>query len=130
MLFAKRVFLCAGIVGILMLAPQYFMEAKVGQDFPPAITHPEFFYGFVGVALAFQFIFLTIAQDPVRYRPMMLCGMIEKISFGLAVPILYALGRTNLTILICSMLDLGWMCLFIAAYFATSPVALEKQKSL
>jgi len=42
----------AGIYGIAVIAPQYFMEAQVGRDYPPAITHPEYFYGFVGVGLA------------------------------------------------------------------------------
>ncbi len=127
MIFAQRVFLLAGIYGLLILVPQYFMEAKVGQDFPPAITHPEFFYGFVGVAIAFQLVFLLLAQDPVRYRPIMLASMVEKLSFGASTIALYSLGRTNLTILICSLIDLAWMVLFILAYRATSPAALSSK---
>lgn len=38
--FARRVFTVAGVYGILVLVPQYFMEAKVGRDYPPPITHP------------------------------------------------------------------------------------------
>src|SRR5262245_63460257 len=49
MKFARIVFLVAGIYGLLVVAPQYFLEAKIGRDTPPPITHPEFFYGFVGV---------------------------------------------------------------------------------
>jgi hypothetical protein len=41
MTFAKRVFLIAGVYGVLVLAPQYFLEARIGRDFPPPITHPE-----------------------------------------------------------------------------------------
>ena len=37
------------------------MEARVGRDYPPAITHPEYFYGFLGVAAAWQVAFLVIA---------------------------------------------------------------------
>ena len=55
-----------------MLVPQYFLEQKVGIDYPPAITHPEYFYGFLGVAIAWQVAFLIIGQDPLRFRPMML----------------------------------------------------------
>jgi hypothetical protein len=62
MIFARRLFLLAGIYGILVLAPQYFLEAKLGQDYPPPITHPEQFYGFIGVALAWQAAFLLISR--------------------------------------------------------------------
>jgi len=51
--FARRVFLFAGVIGLLTLVPQYLMEARVGRDFPPPITHPEYFYGFVGVGMVF-----------------------------------------------------------------------------
>jgi hypothetical protein len=52
MRFAKAVFLIAGIYGVMILTPIYFMEGKIGRDTPPAITHPEYFYGFLGTALA------------------------------------------------------------------------------
>jgi len=57
--FARRVFAAAGIYGVLVLAPQYFMEGRIGRDFPPPITHPEHFYRFIGVALAWQVLFLV-----------------------------------------------------------------------
>src|SRR5919106_364637 len=74
--FATRVFTAAAVYGILVLAPQYFLEDRVGRDFPPSITHPEHFYGFIGVALAWQVLFLIIASDPVRYRPAMLAAIL------------------------------------------------------
>ena len=82
--FARRVFFAAGLYGILILPPQYFLAAKVGRDFPPAITHPEFYYGFIGVALAWQLFFFIIAKDPVRYRLGMLPAIVEKVSFAAA----------------------------------------------
>ena len=48
---------------------------RTGLDNPPPVTHPEFYYGFVGVALAFQLVFLTIASDPLKYRPLILAGI-------------------------------------------------------
>ena len=48
MRFAKIVFLIAGIYGLLILSPIYFMENKIGRDTALTITHPENFYGFVG----------------------------------------------------------------------------------
>ena len=75
MTFAKRVFFLAGIYGLVVLLPQYFMEERTGRDFPPPVTHPEYFYGFIGVAVAWQIVFLIISRDPVRYRPIMLAAI-------------------------------------------------------
>lgn len=54
MLFARYLFCFAAIYGFLVLVPQYFLEEHIGRDYPPPITHPEHFYGFLGVALAWQ----------------------------------------------------------------------------
>ena len=54
MTFARRTFLVAAVYGVIVLLPQSFMEAAIGRDYPPPITHPEHFYGFVGVALAWS----------------------------------------------------------------------------
>ena len=43
MLFAKCVFVVAGVYGLAVLLPQYFLEARTGRDCPPAITHPEYY---------------------------------------------------------------------------------------
>jgi hypothetical protein len=52
MKFARLTFLLAGIWGIVVLGPLYFLENFIGARHPPAITHPEYFYGFVGLGLA------------------------------------------------------------------------------
>ena len=83
MIFARRVFLIAGIYGLLVLLPLYFLEARIGRDQPPAITHPEYFYGFLGVAVSWQVAFLVISRDPVRFRPLMVPAVLEKATFGL-----------------------------------------------
>ena len=114
---AKRIFKFAGIYGIVALLPQYFLETKTGVDYPPAITHPEFFYGFIGVALAWQFGFLIIGRDPVRYRMMILPGIMEKVGFGLAALVLFFLGRTSPLTAIAGGLDLLWAASFAWAYF-------------
>ena len=48
MRFAKRVYRVAGVYGFIAIVPLYFMEGRIGHDTPPAITHPEYYYGFVG----------------------------------------------------------------------------------
>ena len=121
MKFAKWVFLVAGVVGILELLPLYFSETQIGVDFPPAITHPEFFYGFAGVALAWQVLFLILARDPVRYRLMMLPGILEKLGYGFAVTALFVVHRVAPLTLMFGCLDLLWVVLFAAAFRATRP---------
>jgi hypothetical protein len=64
MRFAKIVFRIAGIYGFIVLLPQYFTEDKTGRDFPPPITHPEFYYGFIGLALTWQLLFILLSTDP------------------------------------------------------------------
>ena len=38
MTFARRVFLIAGIYGVVVILPQYFLEGRLSHDYPPAIT--------------------------------------------------------------------------------------------
>jgi len=121
MKFARGVFLVAGVYGILVLTPLYFLEGMIGRRTPPAITHPEYFYGFIGVALAWQLAFLLIATDPARYRLLMLPAIIEKVSYGLALVALLAQGRIPLSAFAVGSLDWVFAFLFVAA-FAKSPV--------
>lgn len=114
--FARRVFLGAGIYGLLVLAPQYFLEHRLNQDYPPPITHPEHFYGFIGVALAWQVAFLIIARDLVRFRPLMVPAILEKLAFGGAALVLFALGRTGGSVLAFGLLDLLLASLFTVAF--------------
>jgi hypothetical protein len=120
MKFAKYTFYVAGILGLIILLPQYFLESKTGQDYPPAITHPEYFYGFIGVAVAFQFVFLIIARHPGKYRLLMIPSMIEKFSFSIAVIILYLQNRIPLAMFAAGLLDLTFGILFVISFFTTS----------
>jgi hypothetical protein len=119
MRFAKIVFRIAGIWGFLILTPLYFLFDRIGSQDPPPITHPGFFYGFVGVALAWQIAFLLIATDPVRYRPMMIPSVLEKVSFGAAIIVLVLQGRTHSSDLGLVGIDLLLGLLFVIAYFKT-----------
>jgi hypothetical protein len=121
MKFAKWVFTIAGVYGILGLTPQYFMESRIGRDFPPPVTHPEHFYGFVGVALAWQILFLMIARDPIRLRPAMLPGILEKLAFGIAALLLFTQGRVAALLVVFGAIDLLFAALFIAAWWKTEP---------
>jgi hypothetical protein len=78
MKFAKIVFWTAGIWGILVLTPLFFILDSISRNDPPPVTHPGFYYGFATVGLAFQFVFVVIARDPVRFRPMMIPSIFER----------------------------------------------------
>ena len=126
MKFAKRLFLIAGLYGLVVILPQYFLEAKTGRDFPPPITHPEYYYGFIGVALAWQVLFLILARDPVRYRAMMIPAVLEKATFGVAAIILFLLGRVSPVMLGFGIVDLIFGALFVVAYVKTDKHELPK----
>jgi hypothetical protein len=118
MRFARWVFFLAGASGVLMIAP-LSLERRFFQDYPPAINRPEFYYGFAGVTLAWQVMFLVIARDPVRYRLAMLPAMLEKAGFALAIPVLYAQQRVEAMWLGFAAMDGIWLVLFAAAFLLT-----------
>lgn len=116
MKFARYTFLLAGIYGLLVLLPQYFLEAKVGADAPPAITHPEFFYGFIGIAVVFQLVFLVIAFDPSAFRVLIPIAILEKLSFAIPCIVLYLTGRMAVGgFFIGGMIDLALAIVFAIA---------------
>jgi hypothetical protein len=117
--FAKYTFLIAGVYGLLILPMHYFMESTISADHPPAITHPEFFYGFIGIASVFQIIFLIIAKDPVKYRLMMIPSILEKLSFGIPALLLYRAGRLEGGFFYGGILDLVLGALFLVSYLKT-----------
>jgi len=119
MRFAKRVYRVAGVYGFIAIVPLYFMEGRIGHDTPPAITHPEYYYGFVGVGLAWQLLFFILATDPARYRPMMIPSILEKVSFGVALLVLFLQGRLPMSVLGLGSVDWIFAVLFVVAYVAT-----------
>ncbi len=116
---ARRIYTVAAIVGIAMLAPLYLMEARIAELSPPAVTHPEHYSGFVGLALVWQCAFLLIARDPIRFRPLMPITFLEKLSFGGAVVWLYLAGRVDTLVLGAGLADLTWLVLFVIAWRRT-----------
>ena len=122
MKFARIVFWVAGIWGLWVLTPLYFMFGLIGRNDPPPITHPGFFYGFVGVALSWQVAFIIIATDPVRYRPLMIPSLLEKVTYVAAVVTLVLEGRMHRSDLVFAGADLLLGVLFVAAFFKTPPL--------
>lgn len=119
MTFARWVFLIAGVYGLVIICPMYFMENQVNQQFPPALTHPEYYYGFIGVTLAWQIAFLIISTDPSRFRLLMIPCVIEKWGFVIALFVLYAQGRVTSSQVGFSVVDFTLGGLFLATFFLT-----------
>jgi len=119
MKFAKIVFWVAAIWGVVVITPLYFMFNLIGRQDPPPITHPGFYYGFVGVGLAWQIAFVFIARDPVRLRPMMIPAILEKLTYGIAVVVLYSQARMKGGDLVFASADLFLALLFAIAFVKT-----------
>jgi hypothetical protein len=126
MKFAKRVFLIAGIYGILVVAPLFLAETMLDATQPPAITHPEYYYGFAWVTLAWQVLFLVLSRDPLRYRPMMLVAVLEKAS-GIVFILLVVLHRSPFSMLI-GIVDVVLGILFLIAHAKTAPSRVQQER--
>jgi hypothetical protein len=129
MSFARWTFRISAIYGLIVTVPLFFLENKVSRDYPPPINHPEYFYGFAGLVVAWQIAFWLISTDPLRYRPLMLVGVLEKLGWVIATPILVALERTHPSILPFAALDGVMMVLFFVAWVKTRERASEDTDS-
>ncbi len=87
----------AAIFGVLALTPGYAADPAPAA----ALTH----FGFTGVALAFQIVFWIIAGDPVRYRPLMLASVAEKLAFVVPAVLLVAQGTVPAIVLLPGSVD-------------------------
>jgi hypothetical protein len=119
MKFARNVFIIAGVWGLAVLTPLYFTFDLIGRSYPPAITHADLYYGFVGVALVWQIAFLIIATDPARYRPIMIAAILEKLVYVATLGTLYLRGELQIGQAAVAVPDLLLAVLFIVAFIRT-----------
>lgn len=112
-LFASRVFRWSAIYGVIVLAPLYLLPL-------PAIE-PENRLGFIGTALAFQWVFWLIGGDPVRHRALMLPSIAEKLVFSVPVMAFVAKGLTPRPIAGFAAIDIGLAVTFLAAWRRVTP---------
>jgi hypothetical protein len=93
--FAKLVFVGAGIWGIVVVSPLYWLVDVTGRSYSPPAQYAHFFYGFFGVTLAWQIAFLVIGSNPARFRPLMIPAILEKLGYVATLAVLYARGRVS-----------------------------------
>jgi len=116
--FARRLFLVAGLYGLAVVTPLFFLEDAIGEHAPPASTHAEFYYGFVCTAFAWQVVYLMMWRDPLRFRPMLLPAILGKAGFAVSVFVLFAQGRLAAQNVVLPAIDLVLAGLFAWAYVA------------
>lgn len=110
---AQRILFLAGIYGVLVITPLLFLEKHLSERFPPAITHPELYYGFVTGTLAWQIGYLIMARDPLRYRPMLLAAIVSKAGYAISVLILVIQKRVDAMNLGLAAIDFTLAMLFL-----------------
>jgi hypothetical protein len=119
MKFARTVFVIAGIWGFAIVTPFYFLYDFIGRSYPPPVTHPDLYYGFVGVTLVWQLAFLIVAADPIRYRPLMVAAILEKAVYVATMGILYLKGQLSAGQAAVAAPDFVLGILFVAAFLST-----------
>ena len=82
---AKLIFRVAAVWAILALTPILFFPNRIGNPVPRPLTEPEYFHGFLALSLLFALLYLVIATNPIRYRPVMWIGILQKFVYPLAI---------------------------------------------
>jgi len=123
MKFAKMVFVAAGVWGIVILTPFYFLFDAIGRLYSSPINYPQGYYGFLAITMAWQIAFLVIGSNPARYRLMMIPSMVEKFAYVLSMGALYIQRRIGVTDVLVISPDLLWGVLFVTAFAKMSALA-------
>lgn len=119
MRFAKIVFIAAGVWGIIVLTPFYLLLDVTGRQYAPPTAYPQFFYGFLAVAIAWQIAFLVIGSNPARFRLLMIPSIVEKLGYVVTVAVLHGQARISAADAAAAGPDLLLGALFIAAFAKT-----------
>jgi len=119
MSFARIVFVAAGVWGIIVLTPLFWLVDITGRHYMAPADYPQFFYGFLSVALTWQVAFLMIGANPARFRWLMLPSIAEKLAYVVVVAVLYARGRVAMMDAMAAIPDLLLGVLFVAAFART-----------
>jgi len=119
MKFARSVFILAGLWGIAVLTPLFFLVDITGRPYPAPTDYPHFYYGFLAVAMAWQIGFLLIGSNPVRYRLMMIPAFIEKAGYIITTAVLYSQARISAADANTAVPDSLLLVLFVVAFVKT-----------
>jgi len=116
---ARYIFWSAGAWGVVILL---FLLVDPDRAVGPGATgRPDFYYGFVGVGMAFQIAFWVIGGDPVRFRPMMLVSVCEKFFYVGSLTALLVARRAPERMTGAAVIDGALGLLFLLAWWLTRP---------
>ena len=121
MKFAKVVFIAAGIWGIGVLTPLYWLVDVSGRRYGVPTEYPQFYYGFLSVAMAWQIAFLIIGSNPARFRMLMIPGIIEKLGYVVPLTVLYQQARVTWADAQAAVPDFVLAILMLLAFVKTRP---------
>ena len=123
MKLARIVFIVAGIWGIVVLTPFYWLIDITGRQYSPPTEYPHFVYGFLAVALLWQIAFLVIGSSPARFRPLMIPCILEKFGYVATLAVLYGKAHISAIDALAAVPDGLLGLLFIAAFVKTRSAA-------
>ena len=126
MKFARYVFGLASAYGLLVTLPLFFSEQRFGIDYPPPITHAEYFYSFAAMTLVWQLLFIAVAVRPLRYRVVIPFCILEKLGLLPAFIIMFPQGRFPLLWIPLMLIDFAFGAAFAAAFFKTREMATKE----
>jgi hypothetical protein len=113
----RIIFKGAGYYGIIVMLVLLLAPAQVLGE--PTVVHPEYYFGFVTVGMAWQIAFLVVGSDPVRFRPMMLVCVCEKFFYISLLFYFILTHRAPTRMVPAVVLDGSLGCLFIYAWRVT-----------
>jgi hypothetical protein len=111
-------------VGHRRITPLYFLVDLTGRQYAAPVDYPQFFYGFLSVAMAWQIAFLAIGSSPSRFRPLMIPSIVEKLGHVAGVAVLYGQGRLSVPDATAAGPDMLLAVLFIVAFAMTPKFTL------
>ncbi len=122
--FARRFCYFAGWYGIFLLVPLLFMETKFGSKYPPPVSHPEFYYGFIAIALSWHVAFLILSRNPLAHRTFLIPAGLEKLTFAFSCIALFIFGKAPSYVMLFGGIDLVFASGFFYAYWRLSNLTM------
>ena len=118
MKFAKWVLIVGGIFGLLAIIPLYFIENQIA----PGLNYPEFYYGFIGINILWQILYIYISTNLSRFRPIILFAFFVKILGVISISWLILTERTETWWYGIIISDLILAIMFVTAYRITGRI--------
>lgn len=108
MRFARWSFGLAAAYGLVATLALYFRA--------PLNPSTLWLFVFAGAAAATQLLYVALAIDPARYRPLIPIGIASKLSFAIPVGVLWARGAADRGLALGGLIDLALAALFLVNY--------------